>query len=93
MEQIIKGGGYLLDHPDWFKIDGRTADGSHDWSAVRKPDGSWWWVAVTHIFPISGESLRIELGDQVTDKNTLKHFEETYRELLQKAEEKRAGTA
>jgi hypothetical protein len=36
-------------------------------------------VAVTHIFPTRGGSLRVELGDQVTDKKALKHFEETFR--------------
>lgn len=88
-KQFFKGGGYLVDHPDWYKIDGGTEDDSNLWSVVRKPDGTWWWVAAHHIFPTTGGTLRIELGDQITDRGTLTQCEETYRELLLKTEEKK----
>jgi hypothetical protein len=88
-KQFFKGGGYLVDHPGWYKIDGGTEDDSNVWSVVRKPDGSWWWVTGEHIFPTTGGILRIELGEQITNKNTLTQCEKEYRELLEKAEEKK----
>jgi hypothetical protein len=36
----------------------------------------WWRVALHHIFPPGGRTLRIELGDQITKKNTLTQCEE-----------------
>lgn len=88
-KQFFKGGGELADYPGWYMIDGGPDDGSNSWSVVRKPDGSWWWVTAHHIFPPGGGNLRIELGDQITDKNTLTQCEENYRELLQKIEDKK----
>ena len=85
--QFFKGGGELLDYPGWYKIDGGTEDGSKLWSVVRKPDGSWWWVAAEHIFLPGGGNFRIDLGDQITDDNTLTQCEENYIELLRKMEE------
>jgi hypothetical protein len=85
-KHFFKLGGELVDYPGWYKIDGGTEDGSKSWSVVRKPDGSWWWVAAHHIFPPGGGTLRLELGDEITDKNTLTQCEENYRELLRKAE-------
>jgi hypothetical protein len=87
-KQFFKSGGELVDYPGWFKIDGGTEDDSNLWSVVRRPDGTWWWVAAHHIFPPGGGTLRLELGDQVTDKGMLAQCEENYRELLKKIEEK-----
>jgi hypothetical protein len=75
-KQFFKSGGELLDYPGWFKIDGGTEDDANLWSVVRKPDGTWWWVAAHHIFPPGGGTLRLELGDQITDRNTLNQCEE-----------------
>lgn len=87
-KQFFKAGGELVDYPGWYKIDGGTEDDSNSWSVVRKPDGSWWWVAAHHIFPPGGGTLRIDLGDQIADENTLTQCEENYAELLQKLEKK-----
>jgi hypothetical protein len=88
-KQFSKGGGQLADYPGWYKIDGGTEDGSGSWSVVRKPDGSWWWVAAEHIFPPGGGNFSIDLGDQITDQNMLTQCEENYRELLQEIDEKK----
>ena len=82
-------GGELIDYPGWYKIDGSTEDGAKSWSAVRKPDGTWWWVAVTHLFPPGGGTLNLELGDQITEPKTLAQCNEQYADLLQKLHEKR----
>jgi hypothetical protein len=74
-------------------IDGGPEGGLNSWSVVRKPDGSWWWVTSHHIFPPSGENLRIELGDEITDRNTLTQCEDNYRQILKNIKEKRASTA
>jgi hypothetical protein len=87
-KQFFKGGGQLVDYPGWYKIDGGPEDGSDSWSVVRKPDGSWWWVAATDIFPRGGGNLRIDLGDEITDKNILTQYEGNYTELLRKIEER-----
>ena len=89
-KQFFRGGGELVDYPGWYEINGGTEDGSNSWSVVRKPDGTWWWVAVHHIFPPGGGTMHIELGDQVTEQNILTQCEDNYRELLRKIEEKRA---
>jgi hypothetical protein len=88
-KQFFKSGGELVDYPGWFKIDGGTEDDHNLWSVVRKPDGTWWWVAAHHIFPPSGGTLRIELGDQITNKNTLTQCDENYRQLIEKIEDKK----
>jgi hypothetical protein len=88
-KQFFKAGGQLVDYPGWYKIDGGSEDGSDSWSVVRQPDGSWWWVAVHHIWPPEGGNLRIELGDRITDKNILTQCEENYVQLLQKIEDKK----
>jgi hypothetical protein len=64
-------------------------DEAESWSIVRKPDGTWWWVAVTHIFPPEGGDVRIELGDQIKEQKTLAECEEHYVELLQKLEKRK----
>jgi hypothetical protein len=92
-KQLFQGGGELADYPGWYKIDGGTETEPRTWSVVRKPDGTWWWVTAHHIFPTTGGSLRIELGDQITDDNMLSQCDEHFRQLLEKIEEKKHGTA
>ena len=88
-KRLITKGGELVDCPGWYKIDGRMGDEAESWSVIRKPDGTWWWVAATHIFPPGGGNVRFDLGDQITEPKTLAQCEEYYEELLQRLEEKR----
>ena len=87
-KRLIAKGGELVDYPGWYKIDGRMEDKAESWSVIRKPDGTWWWVAATHIFPPGGGTVRFDLGDQITDEKTLTQCDEYYIELLQKLEER-----
>lgn len=90
-KQVFQGGGELADYPGWYKIDGGSETEPRSWSVVRKPDGSWWWVAAHHIFPPDGGNLRIDLGDQITDDDMLRQCEENYRQLLEKIDAKKRG--
>lgn len=89
LKQFFQGGGELADYPGWYMLDGGSETEPRSWSVVRKPDGTWWWVAAHHIFPPGGGNLRIDLGDEITDKNTLTQCEENYTQLLQRIEEKK----
>ncbi len=86
---LITKGGELVDYPGWYKIDGRMEHEAESWSVNRKPDGTWWWVATTHIFPPGGGNVHFDLGDQITEPKVLAQCEEYYAGLLQKLEEKR----
>lgn len=92
-KQVFKGGGELVDYPGSYMIQGGSEDGSDQWGVVRKPDGSWWWVAATDIFPRSGGNMHVDLGDEVTDEKMLTQCEEQYRQILQERDKKRTGTA
>jgi len=78
-------GGELRDQPGWWKIDGRVEGESEHWSVVRKPDGTYWYVAATHIFPPHSNALvRIDIGDQIKDPKTIAQCEEYFSQLQQK---------
>lgn len=81
-------GGELIDYPGCYMIEVRVKDGSNSWSVVRKRDNTWWWVAVTNIFPPSGGALSLELGDQIIEPKTLAWCNEQYSALIQKLHEK-----
>jgi hypothetical protein len=68
--------GELKDHPGWWKLDGRTEGKSEYWSVVWKPDGTYWEVASTDIFPLSAGTLKVGLGDQISDPKTVAECEE-----------------
>lgn len=86
-KKVTIKGGELRDNPGWYKLDGRVEGESESWSAIRKPDGSWWWVAATHIFPPGGGDVRFDLGEEITKGETLALLEENFHELLQKLRE------
>jgi hypothetical protein len=62
-ERLLLTGGELIENLGYWKIDGRVEGESDHWSIVRKPEGSWWYVAATHIAPPGGGTLRVDLGD------------------------------
>lgn len=88
-QRLITKGGELVDYPGWYKIDGRVENEAESWSVVRKPDGTWWWVVATHIFPVGGGNVHFELGDQIKEPETLSQCEDYFIELVQKVEEKK----
>jgi len=53
-------------------------------SIVRKPDEPYWQIASMDLFPRSGGTLHIELGDQVTDVKSLAQCREYYAQFKEK---------
>jgi len=84
---LIISGGELRGCPGLWKITGRMEGESDSWSIVRKPDGTYWEVAGTHIFSPTGGMLRIDTGDQILDAKKLARCEEYYDQLQQKLAE------
>jgi hypothetical protein len=84
-QEIIRGG-ELLDAPGRYMIT-ITLEGDHEreWKFVRKPDGSYWQVASTDLFPRTGGILRVDLGDEIVDPKALSLCE-TYYLQIRKAE-------
>ena len=57
---------------------GLAEDGSDLWKIVRKPDGTFWDVTALVSFALTGETLRVETGDQILDVKRLAQCEELY---------------
>jgi hypothetical protein len=86
-KRLMLSGGEPIEYPGWWKIDGRIEGESGSWSVVRKPDGSWWNVAVNHIFPREGGILRIELGDRIEEQSAISQCEEYYASMKRSLDE------
>jgi hypothetical protein len=84
--RFVKGG-ELLDHPGWWKIDEEIEGETEHWSFVRKPDGTYWEVAAIDLFPRSGGTMRVDIGDQITNAKLAAQCEEYYVQLRQKMED------
>src|SRR6266404_844381 len=80
--RTILTGGEFRDLPGHWKIK-VTVEGDHEreWTVVRKPDGTYWEVAATHILPRTGEMVRFDLGDQIVEERVLVLCEENYNRL------------
>jgi len=85
-KRLLLSGGELLESPGFWKIDGRVEGESDHWSVVRKPDGSWWYVAGTHIFPPGGGLLRLDLGDEITDEKVVDQCEEYFSQMIKRGD-------
>jgi len=90
-KRFVKGG-ELQDHPGWWKIDEEVEGESEHWSYVRKPDGTYWEVAAVDLFPRSGGTMHVDLGDQITHPKLLTQCEEYYAQLRQKMEDDKTLT-
>jgi hypothetical protein len=86
-KRLMLSGGEPIEYPGCWKIDGRIEGESDSWSVVRKPDGTWWYVAVNHIFPPEGGLLRIELGDKIEDLKIIAECDEFYAGMQKQMEE------
>jgi hypothetical protein len=60
-------------------VSGSNADGK-SWAYFRKEDGAYWEVVQQDLFPRSGGTLRVELGNNVTDAKVLTMLREYYLE-------------
>src|SRR5437868_2929105 len=89
-KRAVLSGGELRDYPGHWKITLRLDGEEGEWSVVRKPDGTYWEVAGIHIFPSSGETLRIDIGAQILDQKKLGECETRYIQLQEKLAERTA---
>jgi hypothetical protein len=86
-KRLILRGGEVRGYPGCWKVSGRREDESDEWSVLRGSDGIFWEIAGVHYFPPSGETVRIEIGDQILDRGIIGACEGYYSQLHQKAEE------
>ncbi|MGA2855229.1 MAG: hypothetical protein ABSE40_00080 [Candidatus Sulfotelmatobacter sp.] len=78
----IISGGPLTDAPDHYMITVRLeGDDEREWTFVRKPDGTYWEVVGTDLFPRTGGILRVDLGDQIVDPKALALCERHYGQI------------
>jgi hypothetical protein len=80
-------GSYPVDHPGWWMLEASAAGESETRSIIRKPDGTYRQIASIDLFPRSGGTLHIELGDQVTDAKSLAQCREYYAQFKEKQAE------
>lgn len=79
--EIITGGP-LAEAPDHYMVTVRVeGDNEREWKFVRVPDGTFWEVAATDIFPRTGGLLRVDLGNQIVDTKALRLCERHYMSL------------
>ena len=78
--------GMLVDYPGHWMMSGtRTDDDDYrSWSAIRKPDGTYWQVASKDVAPRSG-NLKVETGEQIVDAKALAYCEGCYAQWLEKS--------
>jgi hypothetical protein len=76
--ELQKPAGHLL-------MIGLAEDGSDLWKILRKPEGTFWEVAAIVSWAPTGETLRVDDGDQILDAKKLAKCEtlyDKYRHLL-----------
>jgi hypothetical protein len=72
---LLQSKGEPIEYPEHWVIDGKVeGDDGETWTAVRKPDGTWWY-AVNHIFPPDGGILRLDFDEQITDPLFIMEYE------------------
>jgi hypothetical protein len=82
----IVSGGPLNDAPDHYMITvSLEGELEREWKFVRKPDGTYWEVAAIDLFPRSGGTLRIDLGNQIIDAKALSLCEQYYSQVREAA--------
>ena len=69
--ELRKPAGHLL-------MIGLAEDGSDLWKILRKPEGTFWEVEAMVSWALTGETLRIDNGDQILDAKKLAKCEELY---------------
>jgi hypothetical protein len=86
-KRFMLKGGELRDYPGWWKIDEGIEGESEHWSFVRKPDGTYWEVVAVDLFPRTGGTMRVDLGEQITNTKLVAQCEEYYVQLQQNTAE------
>lgn len=86
-------GGPLVDHPGWWRVEVWKENNPDDVREfVRKEEGTYWDVAGTDIFPRSGGTLRVTLGEQIIDPKRLSICRDFYIQLYNKLEDCKTPT-
>lgn len=86
-QRLVFKGGPLVDHPDWWMIEvWKENDESNSRSFVRIEDGTYWDVAATDLFPRTGGTFRVTLGDQITNHEAVAQCHDFYTKLKTKLE-------
>jgi hypothetical protein len=70
----------LKDAPDHWLITPIGPDGEEGGKRLRKPNGTFWEVTAMHYFPPGGGALSVDIGNQISDGNTIRILETWYRE-------------
>src|ERR1700735_5440479 len=78
-EQWDLRAGQPSDYLGCWMLTGSNADGK-SWTYIRKEDGTYWEVAKENLFPCSGRTLEVELGNPVTDAKGLTRLREYHLE-------------
>jgi len=68
----------LKDNPDHWVITALEGDGDERGKTLRKPDGTYWEVTATHIFPPGGGLYRVDIGNQISDRKIIRLLESSY---------------
>ena len=84
-------GGEPLDYPGCWVVTGTNANSGGSWSILRKEDGTYWEITAEHFFPPTGGTLRVELGNQITDPDKLVKLREFYLAYLENQHSKKAA--
>lgn len=80
--RLIFRGGPLVDHPGWWMVEmWKDNNPDHTSEFVRKKDGTYWDVAATYTFPPSGGTLKVMLGEQITDAKRVSICRDLYTQL------------
>ena len=74
--------GQPIDYPGCWMLSGSNSEGK-SWAYFRKEDGTYWEIVKQDLFPLSGGTLKVELGNNVTDAKVLTRLRGYYMEWRQ----------
>jgi hypothetical protein len=74
----------LKNDPNHWLLTELGEDGRDGGKALRKPDGTYWEVAAVHIFPPGGGEYRIDIGNQISDRDMVHQLESFYLQAREK---------
>ncbi|HEY6769864.1 MAG TPA: hypothetical protein VI386_34430 [Candidatus Sulfotelmatobacter sp.] len=75
-------GGVPVDYPGCWVVTGTDRSTGNSWSVFRKEDGTYWEITGEHFFPPTGETLLVDLGNEIVDPSRLTQLTEFYAEWL-----------
>jgi len=86
--RVMFKGGPLVDHPGWWMVKVWKENNPADTREfVGKEDGTYWDVAETNLFPLSGGTMKVALGEQITDAKRLSVCQDFYTQVKRKTDD------